>query len=69
MATLTRQRTTLNSSEVARLFNVTRATLYRWVKQEKVPEPLSDPETGRWIWRQSDLATIGEYIRNKGREK
>jgi predicted DNA-binding transcriptional regulator AlpA len=61
------RRPLLNSSEVARLFGVTRATLYRWLRSEKIPEPMVDPDTGQRIWRQSDIDGIESFL--KGRER
>jgi excisionase family DNA binding protein len=57
----------LNSAEVARLFGITRSTLYRWLKQEKIPEPMVDPDTGQRTWRQSDLDAIGQFLRERER--
>ncbi|HTS69574.1 MAG TPA: helix-turn-helix domain-containing protein [Terriglobia bacterium] len=63
------RRPILNSSEVARLFGITRATLYRWLKQEKIPEPMVDPDNGQRMWRQSDIDTVGQFLKKRGREK
>ncbi len=58
-------RPTLNSSEVAKLFDITRATLYRWVREGKVPQPLSHPTTGQMVWKQADLDNIGKFLKAK----
>ncbi len=62
-------RATLNSSEVAKLFDITRATLYRWVRLGKIPEPMTHPTTGQMIWTQTDLDNIGRFLRSREQEK
>jgi predicted DNA-binding transcriptional regulator AlpA len=61
------RRPLLNSSEVARLFGITRATLYRWLRAEKIPEPMVDPDTGQRIWRQSDIDAIESFLKQRER--
>lgn len=52
----------LNSNEVADLFEIPRITLYRWVRDGKIPEPLTNPQTRQKIWTQSDVEAVGRFI-------
>jgi predicted site-specific integrase-resolvase len=59
------RRAGLNTSEVAGLFNVTRATLYRWMRDGKITGPTPDPDTGQKLWRQMDLDAVAQFIRTR----
>jgi excisionase family DNA binding protein len=59
------RRAGLNTSEVAGLFNVTRATLYRWMRDGKITGPAPDPDTGQKLWRQMDLDAVEQFIRTR----
>ena len=61
------RRAGLNTSEVAGLLNVTRATLYRWMRDGKIVGPTPDPDTGQKLWRQMDLDAVKEFVRNRER--
>jgi len=61
----TDRRPRLNTSEVAKMFGVTRATLYRWIEDGKIPEPARDPENGWQIWQQPELDAIARLVRNR----
>jgi excisionase family DNA binding protein len=61
------RRPQLNSTEVAKLFGIARRTLYRWLEEQKIPEPMVDPDTGQRIWRQIDLDGIQQYLAERGR--
>jgi len=61
----TDRRPRLNTSEVAKMFGVTRATLYRWIEDGKIPEPARDPENGWQIWQQPELDAIAKLVRNR----
>jgi predicted site-specific integrase-resolvase len=62
------RRPQLSTSEVSELFGVTRATLYRWMKEGKIPEPARDPENGWPIWQQPELDAIARAIKNRKRK-
>jgi DNA-binding transcriptional MerR regulator len=59
------RRQTLNSTEVAKLFGISRVTLNTWVKQGKVPEPLTDPATKQRIWTQADIEAVARYMERR----
>lgn len=64
----TDRRPRLNTSEVAKMFGVTRATLYRWIEDGKIPEPARDPESGWQVWQQPELDAIARIVRNRKRK-
>jgi predicted site-specific integrase-resolvase len=66
----TELRQTLNNSEVADLFDISRVTLNRWIKDGKIPEPMTNPTTKQKIWTQADIEAIGRYLerQRKGSE-
>jgi len=47
------------------MFDVGRATLYRWIRNGKIPEPARDPVTGWPIWGQSELEAIAKATKGK----
>ena len=51
------------------MFAITRVTLYRWIKQGKVQEPMRDPVTGWHVWQQAELdaLTRAMELRQKNR--
>jgi predicted DNA-binding transcriptional regulator AlpA len=62
------RRPRLTTPEVSEMFGITRATLYRWIKEGKIPEPARDPESGWPIWQQPELDAIAKAIRNRKRK-
>jgi predicted DNA-binding transcriptional regulator AlpA len=60
-------RPTLNNNEVAEMFGITRVTLYRWLKDGKIPEPMTHPVTKQKIWTQSDLDAVSRFIERQRR--
>lgn len=52
------RRPQLSTTEVSEMFGVGRATLYRWIRDGKIPEPAKDPDNGWPIWGQSELEAI-----------
>ena len=52
------RRPQLTTSEVAEMFEVGRATLYRWIREGKIPEPPRNPTTGWPIWGQPELDAL-----------
>lgn len=63
------RRPMLTSAEVARMFKIGRATLYRWLKDEKIPEPWVDPDTGTRTWRQCDIDALSQYVAERQRQR
>jgi predicted site-specific integrase-resolvase len=62
------RRPRLSTPEVSEMFGVTRATLYRWVKEGRIPEPARDPENGWPIWQQPELDAVARVLRNRKRK-
>ena len=61
------RRPRLTTPEVSEMFGVTRATLYRWIKEGKIPEPARDPENGWPIWQQPDLDAVARAMNKRRR--
>jgi len=61
----TDRRPQLTTTEVSEMFEVGRATLYRWIRNGKIPEPARDPVTGWPIWGQSELEAIAKATKGK----
>lgn len=61
------RRPQLNTSEVSEMFGIGRATLYRWIREGKIPEPARDPKTSWPIWGQSELNAIAKAMQNRKR--
>jgi predicted site-specific integrase-resolvase len=59
------RRPRLTTPEVAEMFGVTRATLLRWIKEGKIPEPARDPENGWPVWQQPELDAVARAVRNR----
>lgn len=59
------RRPRLSTPEVSEMFGVTRATLYRWIKDGKIPEPARDPENGWPIWQQPELDAVAKAVKNR----
>jgi predicted site-specific integrase-resolvase len=62
------RRPRLSTPEVSEMFGVTRGTLYRWIKEGKIPEPARDPENGWPIWQQPDLDAVSRAMKNRKRK-
>jgi len=65
----TDRRPRLTTPEVSEMFGVTRATLYRWIKDGKIPEPARDPENGWSIWQQPELDAVARAIKTRKRKE
>ena len=63
------RRPRFSTSDVARMFGVTRATLYRWVRQEKIPELWKDPDNGWPLWQQNQIDAVALLVKTKKRKK
>jgi DNA-binding transcriptional MerR regulator len=56
------QRQYLKTSQVARLLRVSLNTVYRWLKKEKISEPLRDPENNYRLWTAEDIERIRQEL-------
>jgi predicted site-specific integrase-resolvase len=63
------RRPRLSTSEVSEMFGVPRATLNRWIKEGKIPEPARDPDNNWPIWQQPELDAISRALQNSKRKK
>ncbi len=61
------RRPRLTTREVSEMFEVSRATLYRWIKDGLIPEPARDPENGWPVWQQPELDAVAKAMKNKKR--
>jgi predicted DNA-binding transcriptional regulator AlpA len=59
------RRPRLSTPEVSEMFGVSRATLYRWIKEGTIPEPARDPENGWPIWQQPELDAVAKAMKKK----
>lgn len=56
------QRQYLKTRQVARLLGVSLNTVYRWLKKEKISEPLRDPENNYRLWTAEDIERIRQEL-------
>lgn len=63
------RRPRLSTQEVSEMFGVTRATLYRWLKDGRIPEPARDPTSGWPIWQQPELDAIARTLQSRKKRK
>lgn len=56
---------TLTSSEVAEILGVSKDTIYRWLRQGKVPEPMRNPTNDYRVFTQRDLDLMSSLVRRK----
>ena len=61
------RRPRLSTLEVAEITGVSRATLARWVKEGKIPEPARDPNNGWPVWQQAELDAIAKLTKTRKR--
>ena len=57
-----RDRTTCTSAEVCDIFNIPKATLHYWLKQERIPQPMYNPETRQLVWTQTEIDAIQKFL-------
>lgn len=62
------RRPRLSTTEVAEMFGVDRTTLYRWIREGKIPDPARDPDTGWPVWTQPELDAVTRAAANKKRK-
>jgi excisionase family DNA binding protein len=53
----------LTSAEVAEILGVSKDTIYRWLRQGKVPEPLRDPRNDYRVFTQRDVDRMSVLVR------
>lgn len=53
---------TLSTAEVCQIFNVPKATLHFWLRQERIPHPLQDPDSRGLIWTQTEIDALQRYL-------
>jgi predicted site-specific integrase-resolvase len=63
------RRPRLSTTEVSQMYGVTRATLARWIKEGKIPEPARDPETNWPIWQQPELDALARVLQASKRRR
>lgn len=56
------ERQYLKTRQVAKLLGISLNTLYRWLKKEKISEPLRDPENNYRLWTAEDLERIRRQL-------
>jgi len=61
------QRQYLRTRQVAQLLGVSLNTVYRWLKKEKIGEPLRDPENNYRLWTAEDIERIRHELTVEGR--
>ena len=55
-------RRTCTSAEICEFFSIPKATLHYWLKQEKIPQPLYNPETRQLVWTQAEIDAIQKFL-------
>jgi predicted site-specific integrase-resolvase len=63
------RRDTYNTNQVLEIYDISRASLHRWIKQGKIPEPMTHPVSRQKMWTQSDLENLGLFLERQKREK
>lgn len=58
---------TLTSSDVAEILGISKDTVYRWLKQGKVPEPLRNPTNAYRVFTQRDVDFMTQLVRRRKR--
>jgi len=52
----------LKTRQVAQLLGVSLNTVYRWLKKEKISEPLRGPENNYRLWTVEDVERIRQEL-------
>jgi DNA-binding transcriptional MerR regulator len=50
---------------VAQILGVSLNTVYRWLKQEKISEPLRDVDNNYRLWTAEDIERIRQEVRGE----
>jgi excisionase family DNA binding protein len=56
------ERQYLKTRQVARILGVSLNTVYRWLKKEKISEPLRGPENNYRLWTSADIERIRQEL-------
>ena len=56
------QRQHLKTRQVAQLLGVSLNTVYRWLKQERISEPLRDADNNYRLWTAEDVERIRQEL-------
>ena len=59
------QRQYLKTRQVAKILGVSLNTIYRWLKDEKISEPLRDAENNYRLWTAEDIDRIRHKVRGE----
>ena len=57
------QRQYLKTRQVAQILGVSLNTVYRWLKQEKISEPLRDADNNYRLWTAENVERIRQELR------
>ena len=60
------QRQYLKTRQVVQILGVSLNTVYRWLKQEKISEPLRDVDNNYRLWTAEDIERIRQEVREEG---
>ena len=55
----------LKTRQVANILGVSLNTVYRWLKQEKISEPLRDADNNYRLWTAEDVERIRQGVRGE----
>jgi DNA-binding transcriptional MerR regulator len=58
---------TLTSADVAEILGVSKDTIYRWLRQGKVPEPMRNPKNAYRVFTQRDVDLMAPLVRRAKR--
>jgi excisionase family DNA binding protein len=58
---------TLTSSEVAEVLGVSKDTIYRWLRQGKIPEPMRNPINTYRVFTQRDVDRMSALMTRRRR--
>ena len=56
------ERQHLKTRQVAQLLGISLNTLYRWLKKEKISEPLRGAENNYRLWKAEDIERIRQEV-------
>jgi excisionase family DNA binding protein len=59
------QRQYLKTRQVAQILGVSLNTVYRWLKQEKISEPLRGADNNYRLWTAEDIDRIRHEVRGE----
>jgi excisionase family DNA binding protein len=55
----------MTSAEVAEILGVSKDTIYRWLRQGKIPEPMRNPMNSYRVFTQRDVDMMSRLVRRK----